>query len=284
MMTDATDSLLTDLLADETALRDLLAFRNNLHNSAALAQAELRRKHDHLAEWSDRLAPGGSRELFYYLREFAGREDQARSQAISHDVWMNGSPGRVLDVGCGIGQTVLALARRWPAQYVAMDPNPIACALARVATRASERVEVVTGSAEHLPFADKSFDRIHSRVVIQYTNSYRALAEMVRCLKPGGRLYLKVADWRYYSRRLWPVLAHLDGRGLFLNSFPLANGIICQWFGQPAGFKWKGARFQEHFLGRGYLRSCERRLSLGLLYEDWSARLPTPSYVWEKLP
>ena len=96
---------------------------------------------------------------------------------------------RVLDVGCGSGNTALAAARR-RAEVTAIDP------VAKLLTVAQERaavdkldIEWHEGSAEALPFADGSFDLVLSTFgMIFSTHPAKAVSEAARVLEPGGRL------------------------------------------------------------------------------------------------
>jgi SAM-dependent methyltransferase len=94
-------------------------------------------------------------------------------------------PGdRVLDLGCGTGN-VSAVAVATGAEVVGIDPSERLVGVAR------ERVpdaELLVGSAEDLPFEDASFDVVISLFAVIFTpDPERAMAEIVRVLKPGGR-------------------------------------------------------------------------------------------------
>ncbi len=100
---------------------------------------------------------------------------------------------RVLDVGCGPGIWTRELARRG---YVtsAVDLTGNAVALARRSLELFElQAEVRQGDAEHLPFADASFDGVVSHGVIHHTpDTERCLIEIARVLRPGGRAVVSV--------------------------------------------------------------------------------------------
>jgi SAM-dependent methyltransferase len=276
------ERLVSSLIADESALQQLMQFYRKGHTAESMPDAILQGQCDTLCAWADSICHGGGRDIFYYLHEFLIRHDQMQPYMPVYELLMSGTPRRVLDVGCGIGQTVRTLAERWPARYTAMEHNPIARILARIATRSIGGVDVVAGNAEHLDFPDASFDRIHCRGVLQYTYSPRAMAEMARCLSSGGRLYLKVADWRFYAARLCHGLVRPSLRSIFLNVFPLVNGMLCLGIGQPLGFSRAGNRFQEHFIGHRLLERLGHDVGLELMYEDCSLGSPTPTSVWEK--
>jgi len=102
-------------------------------------------------------------------------------------------PGqRVLDVACGTGVLALAAAERVgpEGRVTGLDPNDDMLAVAR---RRGGQVEWRKGRAEALPFADTSFDAVLSQFGLMFfEDRVSALREMMRVLRPGGRLALAV--------------------------------------------------------------------------------------------
>lgn len=92
---------------------------------------------------------------------------------------------KVLDVGCGTGEMAEQLMRRG---YEAWGLDIAAPMIRRARDRcASDRFEVA--DLEHLPFADDTFDAAVCLGVIEYLDTdERALRELWRVLKPGGRV------------------------------------------------------------------------------------------------
>ena len=91
---------------------------------------------------------------------------------------------RVLDVGCGEGRFMRMLAERG-ARPAGIDPIP------QMLQASMERGsgDLVRAMAEHLPFADASFDLVVSYVTLIDIPGYAdAIASMARVLRPGGRL------------------------------------------------------------------------------------------------
>lgn len=101
---------------------------------------------------------------------------------------------RVVDVGCGTAAMALEAARRWPAAEV--EATDISAGMLAVAQRtlaaagsAGTRVRLTRAAADRLPFADGTFDLALAAFVLQLVPSRpRALREMRRVLRPGGRL------------------------------------------------------------------------------------------------
>lgn len=101
---------------------------------------------------------------------------------------------RVLDVAAGNGNATLAAARRW-CDVVSTDY--VGALLERGQARASAEglaVQFKEADAEHLPFADASFDVVLSTFGVMFTpNQERAASELARVCKPGGKIGL--ANW-----------------------------------------------------------------------------------------
>jgi SAM-dependent methyltransferase len=99
----------------------------------------------------------------------------------------------VLDVGCGEGW----LARRLVgagARVTGIDPLPGALANAREASPEAESLRFVHGTAEALPFADRSFDVVvffNSLHHVPVASMELALSEAARVLRPAGAVYVQ---------------------------------------------------------------------------------------------
>ena len=107
--------------------------------------------------------------------------------------------GKILDVGCGFGGTLLTLAENFPdAQCVGIDMSDPLLELARQAAEAQgleQRVVFEKADGQEIPYPDDSFDVVISTNVLHHVADPLAmLNEIERVLAPGGMLY--IADIR----------------------------------------------------------------------------------------
>jgi SAM-dependent methyltransferase len=130
-----------------------------------------------------------------------------------------GAPlARILENGCGLGLYIGRLrdALRTPAVFgLEFDFERAA-----EAGRRYPPSLVVCAAGEALPYAARSFDLILSNEVIEHVQDDRAaVAEMVRSLRPGGRLVL------FCPNRWYPVETHgIYWRGRYhFGNIPLVN-------------------------------------------------------------
>ncbi|AEV84030.1 type 11 methyltransferase [Actinoplanes sp. SE50] len=109
-------------------------------------------------------------------------------------------PGqRVLEIGCGPGDLLLALARRTPqSDLTGIDPDPAALRKARrKAARRGVEVRFEQAYADCLPLPDASVDRVLSCYMLHHLEpeaQSAAFREVRRVLRPGGELHLVDAD------------------------------------------------------------------------------------------
>ncbi len=96
---------------------------------------------------------------------------------------------RFLDVGCGTGC--------WVRRYKELGFAPVGVdatiGMLRIARAHQTSAPLIVGLAHNLPFSDAAFDCLSDITVVQhipYELQPKALQEMVRVLKPGGRMIL----------------------------------------------------------------------------------------------
>jgi demethylmenaquinone methyltransferase/2-methoxy-6-polyprenyl-1,4-benzoquinol methylase len=101
-----------------------------------------------------------------------------------------GPEGSVLDVATGTAAVAIELVRQKGCRVVGLDQSPemLAGARARIeAAGLSDRITLVLGGAEQLPFPDGAFDALTFTYLIRYVEDPAAtLAELARVVRPGG--------------------------------------------------------------------------------------------------
>jgi SAM-dependent methyltransferase len=144
------------------------------------------------------LADQGSRptelgqKLFYHVREFNRQAENPQFQPFLEHTGL-GPDARVLDVGCGAGQTLRLIKSFGPAERIGLDLDLESLAFGvRVAEVKHDAIGFVRATAHAVPFADGRFTHVLCRVGLNYMHQERALREMVRVLEPGGYLYCVV--------------------------------------------------------------------------------------------
>jgi len=189
--------------------------------------------------------------------------------------------GVILDVATGTAGVAISLARRTRARVVGIDLTETM--LRRGATnlqrhRLADRVHLMVGRAEQLPFADETFDALTFTYLLRYVADPAAtLAEMARVVKPGGLVAslefmvpprrLWRALWWMYTRLLLPAAGRAFGMewyevGRFLGPSisgfyrrrPVAS-VVAAW--QDAGFTGVGVRTMS--LGGGIVMWGRKR-------------------------
>jgi len=135
--------------------------------------------------------------------------------------WARLEGARVLEAGCGLGAYSGQIARRFGACVEAFDVEP-----ERVRAARSQTPHALIAEAEAIPYRSAQFDAVLSNEVIEHVRDDRqAVAEMVRALRPGGRLVL------FCPNRWYPVEQHghyWRGEYHFGNT-PLINYLPDRW-------------------------------------------------------
>lgn len=110
---------------------------------------------------------------------------------------------KVLEIGCGLGTDGAQFAKAG-ANYTGIDLTEAAIGLARTRFEISGLAgEFRVADAENLNFADATFDRVYSHGVLHHTpDTARAIREIHRVLKPGGRAFVMLYHRGSYNYRI----------------------------------------------------------------------------------
>lgn len=149
------------------------------------------------------------------------------------------APQKVLIVGGGTGAEFIALSLRGCEVY-AVEPNPAAIKISRLKAleRGIEPEKFREGVGENLPFEDNFFDFIWCWTVLEHVQNVEAtVQEMIRTVKPGGRILIHTPNYRQFyephykltlpmflPKRLLTVWLRLLGRPTrYFNSIQFVN-------------------------------------------------------------
>ncbi|MBO21211.1 MAG: hypothetical protein CMM26_02345 [Rhodospirillaceae bacterium] len=133
--------------------------------------------------WTEVVDPDGN------VRDrFAERDHYVRNIGQELDFISTLDPGRVLDIGCGPGWLLSAIAPEWKRHGVELS--------AEAAEHAAQYGEIFNGSFEDARFAAESFDLIVMYHVIEHLpKPVDALRRTLSLLRPGGHLVLGTPDF-----------------------------------------------------------------------------------------
>ena len=116
----------------------------------------------------------------------------------------------LLEIGCGMGYDSLEFLKR-EVRVTATDLTPNAVAITRrhFELELVQAEDIRTANALALPFPDSTFDAVWANGVLHATgDTHRAIQEVNRVLKPGGRAIIS----HFYRKPSWMYLLHHLGR------------------------------------------------------------------------
>jgi len=132
---------------------------------------------------------------------------------------------RVLDVGCGTGALLAALAEHANAKVWGVEPSDEMRSVAK--TRLPRGVGLRAGSAESLPFREAWFERVTFSLVVHLVDRPAAFAEAARVLAPGGRIVVATFDHdhfdTYWAATYFPSIPQIDRA-----RFPTEEGLAAE--------------------------------------------------------
>jgi ubiquinone/menaquinone biosynthesis C-methylase UbiE len=135
---------------------------------------------------------------------------------------LSSAAGRVIEIGAGTGANLPYYSDAVSDLVVCEPAEPMARRLERKLASFGRPVRVVRAPAENLPIENESFDvAVSTLVLCTVDDQKRALAELHRVLKPGGRLL-----FIEHVRAEEPRLARWQDRLNFLNK-RIAQGCNC---------------------------------------------------------
>ena len=191
-----------------------------------------------------------------------------------------GTPGRVLDVACGMGGQ-LALLRQAGCEAWGLDASLPLLRYCRQRFAGQGGAPLLCAAAEALPFRNASLDRIVCQGSLDHFARPRSfLREVARALKPEGRAIIAISNFDSLSCLLGRSLFHLEER----LSLPVYRGRT--YWQIPPNHTFRGTYRALRRLGDPYLELVEcHGVSLLWLFHRWSRlmeALPRP-LAWSTL-
>lgn len=187
-----------------------------------------------------------------------------------------GPEASVLDVATGTAAVAIELARRTGCRVVGLDQSGEMLAAGRRRVEAAglgDRIELVRGEAERLPFDDAWFDGLTFTYLLRYVNDPRAtMSELARVVAPGGTVaMLEFGLPRGLARPAWELWVRIG--------LPAAGALISPGWRHVGSFLGPSIRdfhgrhrLPELWRAAGIEDVQARRLSLGGGLVMWGRR------------
>ena len=206
---------------------------------------------------------------------YVWREGQERRLKLILAGLGNRVQGRLLENGCGVGMYILHLLP-YAGDVIGLEYDFERAREAGESLSSEQHsilTSVISGAGEALPFPDESYDAILSHEVLEHVqDDSLAVSEMVRVLKPGGRIAVFVPN------RGYPFETHgIYWRGNYrFGNIPFVNwlpGRIRNWLA-PHVRVYRSGELQKLFDGLP-VKSISRMTLFGA-YDNIIARWPGP--------
>jgi SAM-dependent methyltransferase len=172
----------------------------------------------------------------------------------------------IVDLGCGTGYWLHRYAAE-AARVIGLEPDPALRDAASSSAANLARTEILAGSAEHIPLADDSADVVHARFAYFFPPGTDAgLAEVLRVLRPRGRLVVVDNDYR------WGEFAGLLGASA--SRPPLETAAVVDGWWRGRGAIRQEVRSRLEFTSRADLSAVLEIEFPADVARDWLRRHP----------
>ena len=184
--------------------------------------------------------------LDYHLEELRIANTVGHSRRIMPPVTK--ADHRVLDLGCGAGQTLLATKFEPGTTVIGLDVDKSALALGK---QLDQTISFVCARGEHLPFQGERLDFVFSRVALPYMNVPHTLLEIRRVLKTGGRVWLVLHPCSMVLKEALEALSQLNLKRVAVCLYVIANGTSLNSLGKEFHLPFKKNYYESFQTIRG---------------------------------
>lgn len=155
---------------------------------------------------------------------------RASELALSH-IRLRDAYNVVVDMGCGTGRAIQALASAAPPhiRFIGIDPAENMCSMAAQKTSGNAQVNVRQGAFEKIPLETGSVDYLYSILAFHWVTDLQAsVAEIARVLKPSGEMdlfFIGRDNGREFIRKTSAIFLKYMGPALLLDSARLRKQL-----------------------------------------------------------
>lgn len=139
------------------------------------------------------------------------------------DLVTKSNPATILDIATGTGDLAILMAQTQASTIIGLDISAgmLAVGVEKIAAKKlSNRIEMLLGDSENMPFEDNYFDAITVAFGVRnFENLEKGLSEILRVLKPGGTFVILETSvpektpykqgYHFYSRNILPLIGKL---------------------------------------------------------------------------
>jgi len=134
----------------------------------------------------------------------------------------------ILDIGCGIGQTLVAANLENNKLPIGIDIDFESLLYGK---KKFGNITFINGASEHLPLKGCLFDMIISRVSLPYTNINESIKEISRILKDNGKIWLVLHPFSMTIKNLMKSIVRFQFKSIIFNIYVFVHGIVLHSWG-----------------------------------------------------
>ncbi len=191
------------------------------------------------------------RTIDYHLNELEISLDRNDSRRVLPDIL--DSDQMILDIGCGIGQSFVALnCTDRTCIGIDIDEDAIRYGIENYGSK----IQFILSDAAHIPLPSKTFNLVYSRVSLPYTNIPQVIREIRRVLRGNGRVWMTLHGKSMADKYLKEAISSRNIKQLIHVIYILINGYLLKYFGFVLPFitgryeSWQDTSAMEKLLTR----------------------------------